>query len=514
MSIFLNRQKADYTRTLQKGISFVRGLGSGLTDYTGSREENLRRLKNEIETADALVIGAGAGLSTAAGLTYSGERFDRYFFDFKEHYGIRDMYSGGFYPFRDEETRWAWWARHIYFNRYIDAPKMVYRDLLSLIRNRDYFVITTNVDHQFQRAGFDKERLFYTQGDYGLFQSAEGRIKKTYDNEEWVRKAMDAQGFIPDVNGVFQVPEDRLLRMRIPRELIPVCPDDGGPVSMNLRSDDTFVEDEGWHEAADRYAAFLQAHEREHVLYLELGVGGNTPMIIKYPFWAMTSKNPNAVYACLNYDEAVCPVQLKEQSICLDGDSGEVLKELKTEKTEEHGTVQLRTERMILRKYRPEDADALYRNFGTDPEMVRYSGWNPYETPEMARETVARFMDSYHDGHSYSWVMDQEDALLGTIGAYDYKDGRIEVGFSIARDYWGRGYATEALKAVLSYLTKNEDIPCVTAWCAAENTGSRRVLEKAGMRLVRIEKDSLTIGDRTYDRLIFEYTGRPEGAVR
>ncbi len=369
MSIYLNKTKADYTRTLQKGISFVRRLHEGLTDETGSREENLRRLKYEIEKAEALVIGAGAGLSTAAGFTYSGERFDRYFFDFKERFGIQDMYSGGFYSFPDEETRWAWWARHIYFNRYIDAPKPVYRDLLSLIRNRDYFVITTNVDHQFQRAGFDKERLFYTQGDYGLFQSAEGRIKKTYDNEAWVRKAMDAQGFITDVNGVFQVPENRMLRMRIPQELIPVCPDDGGPVSMNLRSDDTFVEDEGWRKAADRYAVFLQAHERKHVLYLELGVGGNTPMIIKYPFWAMTSENPNAVYACLNYDEAVCPVQLKEQSICLDGDSGEVLKELKTEKTEVHGTVQLRTERMILRKYRPEDADALYRNFGTDPEM-------------------------------------------------------------------------------------------------------------------------------------------------
>ena len=328
MRLFSNKQKADYTQTLQKGISYVRGLRGGITDDTGSREENIRRLKDEIETADAIVIGAGAGLSTAAGFTYSGERFDRYFFDFRDHYGIRDMYSGGFFPFPDEETRWAWWARHIYFNRYIEAPKPVYQDLLSLVRDRDYFVITTNVDHQFQRAGFDKERLFYTQGDYGLFQSAGGRIKKTYDNEAWVMKAMAAQGFIPDGNGVFRVPEDRMLALRIPSELIPVCPDDGGPVSMNLRADDTFVEDEGWHAAAERYARYLQENEGKHVLFLELGVGGNTPMIIKYPFCAMTAENPKAIYACLNYNEAVCPEQIRAQSICLDGDSGDLLRRL------------------------------------------------------------------------------------------------------------------------------------------------------------------------------------------
>ena len=328
MRLFSNKQKADYTQTLQKGIAYVRGLRGGITDDTGSREENIRRLKDEIETADAIVIGAGAGLSTAAGFTYSGERFDRYFFDFRDHYGIRDMYSGGFFPFPDEETRWAWWARHIYFNRYIEAPKPVYQDLLSLVRDREYFVITTNVDHQFQRAGFDKERLFYTQGDYGLFQSAGGRIKKTYDNEAWVMKAMAAQGFIPDENGVFRVPEDRMLALRIPSELIPLCPDDGGPVSMNLRADDTFVEDEGWHAAAERYARYLQEHEGKHVLFLELGVGGNTPMIIKYPFWAMTAENPKAIYACLNYNEAVCPEQIRAQSICLDGDSGDLLRRL------------------------------------------------------------------------------------------------------------------------------------------------------------------------------------------
>ena len=327
MSIFSDKQKADYTETLHKGISFVRSLRGGLTDDTGSREENLRRLKDEIESADAIVIGAGAGLSTAAGYTYSGARFDHWFFDFKERLGLTDMYSGGFYPFPDDETRWAFWARNIYVNRYLAPPKPVYDDLLALVRDRNYFVITTNVDHCFQRAGFDKQRLFYTQGDYGLFQSTDGRLKETCDNEAWVREAMAVQRFLPDESGAFRVPKDRLISMRIPHELIPVLPN-GDPVTMNLRVDDSFVEDAGWHAAAERYAQFLRAAEGKHVLFLELGVGGNTPMIIKYPFWAMTAENPNAVYACLNYAEAVCPAQIKARSICLNGDSGEVLKAL------------------------------------------------------------------------------------------------------------------------------------------------------------------------------------------
>ena len=224
MSIFSNKQKADYTETLHKGISFVRNLRGGFTDDTGNRDENLKRLKDAIENADAIVIGAGAGLSTAAGYTYSGERFDRWFFDFKQSFGLTDMYSGGFYPFPDDETRWAFWARNIYINRFLAPPKPVYDDLLALVRGRNYFVITTNVDHCFQRAGFEKERLFYTQGDYGLFQSADGRVKETYDNEAWVRKAMAAQCFVPDESGKFRVPEDRLISMKIPHELIPLLP--------------------------------------------------------------------------------------------------------------------------------------------------------------------------------------------------------------------------------------------------------------------------------------------------
>ena len=295
----------------------------------GTKEEQLRRLKEAMTSFDAVLIGAGSGLSTSAGLTYSGERFRKYFFDFAEKYGIRDIYSGGFYPFPDEETRWAWWARHIYFNRYIKAPKPVYPLLLSLVRDKDWFVLTTNVDHQFQLAGFNKKRLFYTQGDYGLFQSVDPSNRKTYDNEAWVMQAMEAQGFVRNEKGIFDVPADRKILMRIPSGLVPVCPDGNGPVAMNLRGDDSFVEDEGWYLAAKRYEAYLDAHEHGRILYLELGVGGNTPAIIKFPFWKMTMANPEALYACLNYGEAYCPRQIEKQAFCLDGDIGETLQMLK-----------------------------------------------------------------------------------------------------------------------------------------------------------------------------------------
>ena len=324
MSRIFDNTPNGYSNSIRKGLSAVRSLGYAMSEGTGSREERIARLKQELETADAIVIGAGAGLSTAAGLTYSGERFERYFSDFIDHFGITDIYSGGFYPFPDNETRWAWWARHIYYNRYVDPPKPVYTELLSLVKDKDYFVITTNVDHQFQRAGFYKARLFYTQGDYGLFQDAQGRGGCTWDNEDWVMLAMEAQGFVRDKDGVFQVPKDQTLSMRLPHDLIPTNPKTGQAVAMNLRSDDTFVEDSGWRTASASYAAFLKKHERQHVLFFELGVGGNTPVIIKYPFWAMTAENPEAVYACLNRSEAVCPKVIEERSICISGDMGEV----------------------------------------------------------------------------------------------------------------------------------------------------------------------------------------------
>ncbi len=325
MKNYFEQRPDGFRESLERGMAAVRTFRGGPLQGRGARDENIKRLREEVQDAEGILIGAGAGLSASAGLIYGGERFQRYFFDFAKTYGIRDMYSGGFYPFPREEIRWAWWARHIYYNRYIDAPKPVYGELHALVRDRDYFVITTNVDHQFQRAGFDKKRLFYTQGDYGLFQSVNPRIRRTYDNEEWVMRAMEAQGFVMDEAGVFQVPPQGNILMEIPEELIPKCPDGGGAMTMNLRADGSFVEDEGWHRASAAYSDFLKNHEGHHMLYLELGVGANTPGIIKYPFWQMTYQNPKAVYACINYGEAVAPREIAEQSICIDGDIAAVL---------------------------------------------------------------------------------------------------------------------------------------------------------------------------------------------
>ena len=291
-------------------------------------EEQVRKLKEKIQNAEAIVLGAGSGLSTAAGLTYSGERFQKYFFDFAKKYPIRDIYSGGFFPFESPEEFWAWWSRHIYFNRYVDAPSDVYGNLKKIVEGKDYFVLTTNVDHQFQRAGFEKERLFYTQGDYGLFQSSRPTVAKTYDNQEIVEKMLEAQGFVRDNAGIFQLPEGKKLKMSIPTELIPICPDDGLPMAMNLRADENFVEDAGWKMAAKRYQDFLHSHKGKHVLYWELGVGMNTPVIIKFPFWQYTEENSNAYYACLNLGEAGCSREISERSICLNADIGQVLRDL------------------------------------------------------------------------------------------------------------------------------------------------------------------------------------------
>ena len=299
------------------GILAGKAAGSGRKNFdeAGCAEQTFKRrverLADALLQADAVVIGAGSGLSASAGFTYGGERFFKYFGDFAEKYGIRDMYSGGFYPYKTLEEYWAWWSRHIYYNRYVEPPVPVYQRLLELVKEKDYFVITTNVDHCFQKAGFDKERLFYTQGDYGLWQCSGPCHQETYDNEEQVRQMIAEQ-------------KD----MRIPTELIPRCPRCGKPMTMNLRSDATFVEDAGWHRAARRYEAFIGRMDGGRVLFWELGVGANTPVIIKYPFWRMTHQNPEAVYACVNYGEAYAPREIAGRSICIDGDIGETLKQL------------------------------------------------------------------------------------------------------------------------------------------------------------------------------------------
>lgn len=293
-----------------------------------SYEDKLSDIKELTANADAIVIGAGAGLSTSAGFTYSGERFDKYFSDFKERYKFTDMYSGGFYPYETLEEHWAFWSRYIYINRYIDAPKPVYDNLYEMVKDKDYFVITTNVDHCFQKAGFDKHRLYYTQGDYGLFQCSEPCHKKTYDNEDIIRKMVMAQGYEFKEDGSLYLPEGRNLKLTVPSELVPYCPECGKPMSMNLRSDNTFVEDEGWHVAAKRYEQFLERHKNLNIVFIELGIGYNTPVIIKYPFWQMTDKWQHAHYICLNYGQAYAPDEIKEKSVCVNKDIGEVTRRL------------------------------------------------------------------------------------------------------------------------------------------------------------------------------------------
>lgn len=269
------------------------------------------KLKKALDECDAVVIGAGAGLSAAAGFTYSGERFDKYFSDFKEKYGFDDMYYGGFYPYKTQEKFWAYWSRYIYINRYLDAPTDLYNKLYDLVSDKDYFVITTNVDHCFQRAGFDKNRLFYTQGDYGLFQCSTPCCQETFDNEEIIKAMYEKQ-------------KD----MKIPDNLIPVCPHCGKPLTTNLRCDNRFVQDDGWYKASERYNDFIRRHKGLKVLYLEIGVGYNTPVIIKYPFWQMTAQNPKAVYACINMNDSVCPAEIEDKSICISSEIKKVISDI------------------------------------------------------------------------------------------------------------------------------------------------------------------------------------------
>ena len=285
-----------------------------ITTSTGTFSSSVKELVRRIEAADGILVGAGAGLSTACGpeFAYSGERFERLFGDFAHRYGFRDMYSGGFYPYATLEEKWAYWSRYVWYNRYECPVGQPYLDLLDILAGKDYFVLTTNVDHQFQRAGFDKERLFYTQGDYGLFQCSVPCHQKTYDNYDAVKAMVEQQS-----------------ELCIPSELVPICPRCGEPMSMNLRADDTFVQDEWWDRACDRYVEWRNAHEGCRLVCLELGVGSNTPVIIKYPFWQITAQNPLAFYAQINYGEVIAPAAIADRTMLIDDDAAAVLAAMK-----------------------------------------------------------------------------------------------------------------------------------------------------------------------------------------
>ncbi|WP_408628626.1 SIR2 family NAD-dependent protein deacylase [Anaeromicropila herbilytica] len=277
-------------------------------------EKVLNKIKEVIKNADAILIGAGAGLSTSAGLSYSGKRFEDNFSDFIDKYGMEDMYSAGFYPFNTQEEKWAYWSKHIFYNRYDVGATEVYRQLYQLVEEKNYFVLTTNVDHQFELTGFENERIFATQGDYGMFQCAKGCHNKLYENENVVKEMIVKQ-------------KD----CKIPTSLVPICPVCGGHMEVNLRIDGDFVQDENWYKAADKYSSFLEENQNKKLVFFELGVGMNTPGIIKYPFWQMTNQWSNAFYICINKGEAWAPDEIRERSICIDGDIGQVLEVLGNE---------------------------------------------------------------------------------------------------------------------------------------------------------------------------------------
>ncbi len=283
-------------------------LNRKITTSIKNYSDKVQRLKSLLQQADAVIIGAGAGLSTSAGFTYTGQRFEDNFSDFIKKYDFKDMYSGGFYPFESPEEYWAYWSRYVLINRYMDYDNGTYKRLFELIKDKDYFVLTTNVDHQFQKAGFDKHRLFYMQGDFGLFQCSTPCHNTTYDNENVIRDMVMQQ-----------------TDMKIPTKLIPYCPICGKPMKMNLRADNTFVQDKGWHQASERYAAFIHRHQGLQVLFWELGVGMNTPGIIKYPFWQMVYHNPNAHYVSINDGQAFVPSKIKKSSICIQSNIKDIL---------------------------------------------------------------------------------------------------------------------------------------------------------------------------------------------
>ncbi|MGN1405895.1 MAG: Sir2 silent information regulator family NAD-dependent deacetylase [Erysipelotrichaceae bacterium] len=243
-----------------------------------------------IKNSDCILIGAGAGLSAAAGLTYSGDRFNNNFKEFIEKYGkenMPDMYSAGFYPFKTQEAKWGYWSKHALMNRFYPEALKLYKDLFDLVKDKDYFVITTNVDHQFFKAGFEENRIFATQGDYGEIQCETGCHDKVYDAEKLFYE-MDSER------------KDCLT----PSYLVPKCPVCHGNMAMHLRCDDYFVEDQKWHRAAQEYKNFLNKHHKSRILLLELGVGYNTPGIIRFPFDYLSETYDNFSLIRINMDDA------------------------------------------------------------------------------------------------------------------------------------------------------------------------------------------------------------------
>lgn len=303
-------------------------LQNKMKQYTEDCSDKIKLVKEKLSEADAVMIGAGAGFSEAAGFQYGGERFKKYFSDFEGKYGFHDMYSGGFYPYETPEEMWGFWSRNIYINRYMNAPIPVYDWLYQIMKDKDYFIITTNVDHCFQKAGFDKKRLYYTQGDYGLWQCSGPCSHDTYDNEKVVREMVLAQGFEIASNNDLILSTKKKIEMDVTTRLVPYCPHCAKPLTMNLRIDNRFAQDEGWYEAAERYERFILSHQSLKMVYLELGVGNNTPGIIKYNFWNQVNQNPRATYISINMANEDVPEQIKNRSIYIKENSASIIADL------------------------------------------------------------------------------------------------------------------------------------------------------------------------------------------
>lgn len=273
--------------------------------------EKIEKLKQEIKNSDYILIGAGAGLSTSAGFLYDGKRFEDNFKDYIKKYGFTDMYSAGFYNFPTLEEYWAYFSLYVYINRFDIEENETYLNLYNIVKDKNYFVITTNVDGRFIDSKFEKDKIFAVQGDFALFQCSKPCRQETFYNEKYIREMIKYKK-----------------EMKIPTELIPKCPYCGRNMSMNLRADDTFVQDKNWDEQKSRYEEFLKMSDNSKILFLELGVGFNTPSIIKYNFWRMTLNNKKSVYASINLGECYCASDIEERSICIDYDIAEVLKKL------------------------------------------------------------------------------------------------------------------------------------------------------------------------------------------
>lgn len=274
-------------------------------------DATLQKLAQELNKADAVLVGAGTGLSEAAGFTRTAPYFTRHFSDFIDKYGFEDLCTAARFNYPSQEEKWAFWSRAIYLYRYSPAPRPVYNTLFEIIKDKDYFVITTTADHMFQKSGFDSDRLFYTYGDYGTWQCSQPCNDATYDNEDAVRKMMEAQR-----------------DMKVPRSLIPICPACGRKMKVNLLTDDSFVENDGWYRAEERYEHYVRSHKSGRIVFLDIGTTASTPIIIKCPFTQMTYENPLATYATIADCALPEAEEIKDRALYVNNDIEQSLNQL------------------------------------------------------------------------------------------------------------------------------------------------------------------------------------------